>query len=401
MSAWVALLVGAGAVVCISAFVDMHRGFSTRRGHWSPLRIGLGLAITLATMAAGGALVSVKAEDAPEQLGIAAVVHGIDGSPARGFDVGLFVSSHVRVDGCDRPVRVRLTLDPTAEFWIDQSRRLKEGARVEFGIPDDGLEDVVVLRGEEASVPLPATQADDTQEPIESVTTRTVDGLTVVSVEVPRWGRTLDDLTVSFSAPWTQERSRLGGCYVRLPALTGLPTVLTAARVLGLAGREEAPEPEEGAGSLFVVSSTSPEWHAYYNPDWEVTRGVMTLDTADYTLDDSLSQPAPTTDIQGAPAWTCRSSIVGAIDFLGALPPDSPAQDYVVTGDGEGVFGGEWIDDVTDQSSCGAFVVLDDPGHGTRRDLLLILVGALFSFGIELLLSGMRRRDRDVAEAPS
>ncbi len=398
MSSWGALLLGAGVVVALTAFADLALGFSLRRPQWSVFRIGLGLGVTLATVAAGGSLASVHTEPAPEQLGVAAVVDGSDGLPERGFDVGMLVATHVTVTGCDDDVEVRLSVTPTAEFWIDNRTRLRDGGHLDIGIPDDDVVVHEVVRGQDETVPLPGFKdAASTRLPLD-YTERTEEGLQVVSVDVPRWGRTPDAVMVRFTADWTERRSRLGGCYVTLPALTGLPTVLTASRVLGEAAKTVESLPGAG-GSLFVVSSRDPGWHALYNPDYEVTRGVTTLSIGDYSVDASLSLPAATTSIGGTPAWTCHSAIVGTVDFLDNLKPGDQAPDFVLSPNGAAAaFAGDQAEGITAQSSCGSLVALTDPGYGTRRDLLLILVGALFSFGIELLLSGVRRRE---AASPS
>ena len=64
-----------------------------------------------------------------------------------------------------------------------------------------------------------------------------------------------------------------------------------------------------------------------------------------------------------------------------------------------GAFSGSRMDAVTGQASCGSLLALEDSHYGTKRDLGLILIGALFSVAVELTLSAFRQR-RPAADAP-
>jgi len=394
---WGRVLLVAGAVVALTAFVDLYAGFRSRRPTWSVWRLGLGCSLVLLTVGLGGALVTVDTEEPPEQLGIAVVVDGVKAIPERGFDLGLFVAANVTVTSCETPVTVRLTLEPSAEFWTDHRKELRDGGRVDFGIPDDDVDIEQVLVGQEPGVPLPRAGTSVVDQREVTGETEIVDGVTKVSVDVPDWGRTFDPVTVVFEAEWAETRSRLGGCYVSLPALTGLPTVVTASRMSGVAWSDpdEAEQDPEDDSVLFRVTSTNPERYAVYDPELEVTRGATTVDVGDYAIDASRSSPAPTTTIQGTPAWTCRSAI-STLGFL-ASGPNGPVPDYAFNQSGAGAFSGSRMDAVTGQPSCGSLLALEDAHYGTKRDLGLIIVGALFSVGVELLMSAFRRRDRPAA----
>jgi hypothetical protein len=168
---------------------------------------------------------------------------------------------------------------------------------------------------------------------------------------------------------------------------------MTGARVAGLAAPIGTPLDEDEAGSFFEISSDAAGQHAAYNPDFEVNHGVTVLRLGDYTVDGSLSAPAPTSNLKGLPAWSCSSSNVPPVSYINYTNPGDSATDYMVKLNGAGgVFSAARIDAQLDQPSCGSLVAIDDPSFGTRRDLLLLLIGALFSFGVEVMLSASQRR---------
>jgi hypothetical protein len=391
VTVWQGCLIGAVTLMAVTALADVYLGFRTRRPPWSVWRLGLGLALLLVTAGLGVSLVSVRTEEVPEQLGIAVVVDGARSDQQ--FDLGLFVSAHVSVTSCNKPVLVRLTLEPTAEFWAANRKAMREGGRVEFGIPDAHVDVHEVLLGQEATVPLPqAGTAVVSQTEVDS-RRDVVDGVTTVSVDVPGWGRSLAPVTVVFSADWAASpRSSLGGCYVSLPALTGLPTVVTAARMTGVAWSDPADKPPAEDQVQFLVTSRSPERYALYDPSLEVTKGTTTIDVGSYSIDASRSSPAPPTSIQGTPAWTCKSAV--SIPAYFTRDPDQAMSDYMVNQQegNPGAFSGRRMDAVTGQTSCGSLLALEDSHYGTKRDLGLILVGALFSVAVELTLSAFRHR---------
>jgi hypothetical protein len=393
MTTWVALAIGAGIVLLGALLVHAYKS----PWSWKPssaLTIGGGLAITLIAIASIGLFAGVRTTAAPEQQGIGIVVDGVVGSPKRGGDVGLFAALHVDVVGCGKPVEARLTVIPSAEFWIDNQALLAEEATIRLGLPIGGISDVRAYEGDESTAPLPSAQGIDAEQtPVDDVQVTTSDRLTTVVVTVQDWSRDLHPISVHFDAEWTRPRSLLGGCYLELPALTGFPTVLTAARMLGTA----VPLAVEPAGrrSVFVVASELLGVHAYYDPFHEVTSGVTTIGLTGHTVDEGLSAPAPTGSLYGAPSWRCRSDIVDDVDFLQETtkrfedPPEYLVGQAV---DSSGAFSIDGIGTALDQSSCGAFVLLAESGSGTKRDAVLIFAGALFSLGIEVVFNGLKRR---------
>jgi hypothetical protein len=411
MSDWGWALTGALVVATLSVLVEARLRQSGRGGP-SILRAGLGASITLATVASGIALAGVRSESPPEQRGIGVRVDGAHTSPDRRgdkrFDMGLTLAMAVDITACDEPVRVRLTLAPTAEFWIDNQEKLADGATVRLAIPDDldadvpadrVLQDLRAWVSTDGLAPfVAAVRARSPGEPggdgvgLEAPATRRVARATFVTIEVPRWGDTPNPLNLEFTADWTRRRTLLGSCYVTLPALAGFPTVLSAVQMEGEATPlEEAPG---GRLSFFVVSSTSADLHAYYRTEYEVTHGVTSLTMPGHTLQDGVSLPAPNANLGRSPAWTCRTTIPDGLAFLPNTRPGDAAVDVNQAPSNDGTFAlsDARIAEILEQETCASFVAIESTGAGTRRDFVLMAIGALFALGIELFLSGLRRR---------
>ena len=138
---WLVVLAGA---VGVSGFILDARWAQ----HWSRVsltRVGLGLAVILLAVALGGSLIGIEVQQPPEQRGIGVRVDGLKAPlRERGYDRGFTVSMAVQVQDCGEPVRVQVTLAPTAEFWIDNGEALPSPSRVRFAVPDDLASDVPV-----------------------------------------------------------------------------------------------------------------------------------------------------------------------------------------------------------------------------------------------------------------
>ncbi|WP_309650481.1 hypothetical protein [Nocardioides sp.] len=361
--------------------------------------MALGLATTVAAIIAGAVLIGVQSVPAPEPRGIGVLVEGTDSLAIRGFDTGLTVSLKARVIGCGEPVAVALTIAPTAEFWRDHAAVLRSQAVVRVAVPDAGISRIDVATATDALAAVVDPQgasADRDGATLSSVDPDDETGTTMLEITVPGWGRSLAPVIIDFTADWTERRSRLGGCYLSLPALTGHPTVLSGAQ---LAGTAVALDEDLGSrdANVFEVESRSAGLHAYWNSDYEVTRGVASIDLGDYTLQGATSA-APDTSLSGAPAWTCRTTIPDTFANIDTQDPDEPTADFNITGSQATTvaFSAERIQQILEQRTCATFVAIEAPGAGTKRDLLLIIIGALFSIGMELVLSGFVREERSV-----
>lgn len=369
------------------------------------MRFGLGLCISVVTIALAWVLIRVDVEPPPEQRGIGVRVRGLDPPGAnRGFDPGFTVSMAVELRDCDDPVEVRITLAPTAEFWIDNHDALASTATVRLAVPDglpaeapvdEAILDLEAWTGNHGLAPLVSGVPSERSDVHLTTRAEKKPYAVFIDVDVPPWGELLTPLTVSFRADWTRHRSVLGGCYVSLPAVAGLPTVLSSRQLAGEAYTSRAKLPDDKF-SIFVVSSKEAGLYAYYKEGFEVARGVTALHLNDYTLRDGETFPAPNSSFGSDPAWVCHSSLPQSRD-LGPLDPGTEAGDmYVVPGgiqDGGTVsFSAAFQEALLGQSTCASFVAVESASAGIWRDLVLIGAGTLLAIGIELLISGLRRR---------
>jgi hypothetical protein len=362
------------------------------------VRAVLGLGIGLAALGAGVLLFGVEDRPVPELRGVGVVswarnakgafrqVHPEPGQ-------GLALSAAVRIRSCGKPLRVSVIASGTAEYWADHAARLRRGGKIEIAVPDLDLRNVDVRLGTDgktAPVAPLAEEPDATAIKIEPLEVRRLTSVTVVGAEIPKWGEHLRPVIVSFDADWTEGRSYLGSCYLRLPALAGFPTVLSAREILGDAVKDVTTLP--GSKSALVVSSKETKLEAYYRAEYETTRGVTSIELGSSALRTDLSQPAPDTNVRGAPSWTCSSTPPRSLATLDTIDADDPPE--ILQGEESGALSTSRLGAAIKQKTCASYTVVEQSGAAVSRDITGLLIGALFSFGVGLFLEGTRRSRR-------
>ncbi len=398
------LVVVLAACLVVGAF-GLVRESRHPTGHevrWFRLLAGLTLVVT--AVAGGSYVIRQQPLELIEARGYGVVVEGIGPSADRGFDMGLALAQSVQVETCDPDDRARVTLQiaPTAEFWIDHHEPLANPTRVDVLIPHADAVVEGVSQGEYGVDPFTRpvdSSSAGKEEPDLTFSAAESGGDVVASLRVENWAADREPLRITYTAPLVHRRG-LGSCYVNLPALTGLPTVISGASLEGL--DEPNAEALDGSGQqgLFVVSTTGDEDHdpqyAYYDPRFEITRGVTVLDL-DGRLAEQGSRPTPDANFSGSPAWTCRSTVASKRVFLDSEDAEAAADGEpffgtVTTGDGTYALSRSRIDEVLAQSDCAAGVEVEARSAGSQRDALLLFVGALFSAGTGFLTTSIRRR---------
>lgn len=367
-------------------------------------RAVLGLGVALAAIGAGVLFFGVEDRPVPEQRGVGIVswVGDKQGDrqvhPAPGR--GLALSAAIRLRSCGEPVDVTLIATGTAEFWADHARRLRKGGTVEMAIPDLGIRNVRTALGEDgklsAIAPLDASTelasgGENGSGGLRALPVRRLASVSVVGAEIPRWGRHLRPVLVRFDADWLQRRSALGSCFLRLPALAGFPTVLSAREIRG----EAVPDVSslQGGGSIFVVSSKETGLEAYYRSEFETTRGVTSIELGSNAIRGDLSAPAPDTNVRGAPSWTCSSTPPRSVRGLGDVRPGAEAPE-ILQGEEAGALSSTRLGTAISEHTCATFAVVEHSSAAVARDIAGLLIGALFSFGVGLFLDGFRRNRR-------
>ena len=397
MSAAALALSAAGAALLAALAYVLVAWIRGRPIHRRRVTAGIGVALTLGSVGMGLTLLHTTQRSVPEQRGIG-VVTSVPPIPGR----GLAMSAGVRFRSCDEPVDVTLAATGTAEFWIDNARRLRREGTIQVSIPDRELEDVSVGLGEEGQTSgvAPLSVRTEARQRLIPLPVRVLRSVTVVGARIPQWGVHLRPVVVRFRADWLEPRG-LGNCYLWLPALSGFATVLSAQEIRGRAVPDVSRLP--GDQSIVVVSSRETGLEAYYQPEYETTRGVTSIAAGSNLLRTDLSQPAPDTNVRGAASWTCSSSPPRSADVLerirGRRAPD------IVIGEAEDATGAlsvTRLGTAIGERSCASYAVVEESQASVSRDIVLLFVGAGFSLGIGFVVESLRRRRQaGDDEAPS
>jgi hypothetical protein len=126
----------------------------------------------------------------------------------------------------------------------------------------------------------------------------------------------------------------------------------------------------------------------------------VSVDLGGHSVDSGASAPAPNARIYGLPTWTCGRR---PTPRTGILPvPEGADVDQLLapSGDSAAVFSSKHIGSWLTAGDCSAVAVIEVAGSSGRRDLLLLLFGALFSLGVTLAVERVRavrkrRADRE------
>jgi hypothetical protein len=365
------LLTGALGVV-IAAFV-LRR---TRHKHAASITVFVGLFLTLAGIAAG--LLLLPVDDAPtNSLGAVGFVAPAPPRPGRGFAIGF----GVKINGCSNPVDVSVVAAGTRDYWVDHPARRTDPVWSSFSLilPGVGLRDLQVGLSDNAGGLTTPTQASvsptDARYIYHNPPVRK-DGDTVISGWVAYWQQTLQPVVATFRAPWLVHRG-LSTCYLRLPELSGSPTVIAAEAALTPRQLREY-----GVDARTVVHSGSTT--GSYAPALEITHGTsMVAVTSGEVMSDS-SLPPPSALSYGDPAWTCRSLAASATSLPAGGKRDLP--DILLGRRGTGAGFSEQVIERAAAGDCRAVAAIAEDSAAYSRDLVLLAVGAVTSLGITLLV---------------
>jgi hypothetical protein len=361
-----------------------HRPYAARAA-----TLVLGAALMSLALLAGALLIRTDAPNPEDPRAIGVLVWRPGQEPGRSSSANLAVSAAVEMSSCDERPEIRLTITPTVEFWSARARALAGGAVVGIAVPDATITD---LSASVTTDPLGGlarpgvTVTDSVPVPLTSVEHRSAGDVTVATVTLDRWGDTNYPVSFRFRADWIVDTTPLGRCYVELPSLVGVPTVLSAAEVAGRA-RDVG---DELPGLQNDVDISSHGRHAGYEPRYQLTRGVTSVQLHGMSLDDGSSLPGPDANLEGRQAWTCTSKVLDSVGFIDALRPGDAPPDLAIARDANtGVYSLSTgrIGEVLGEPSCNTLAAVEESSLGTRRDFALIGIGALFSLGIERLVA--------------
>jgi hypothetical protein len=360
----VALLAGAFATIA---------SFFARRWHRSGRRDRLpvlwGALMIVGSVLVGAWKLPVRQGPAgePASVGVVSPEPGATGD-GNGFAVGMAIS----VRGCGERVHVTVVANGTADYWQRRAHGFPSRVPVRIALPGTDLRGLAVgVTDNATAVGLPTRAVRETRTFFRPDPPRETAGITAVSGTVFYWSKHLNSIVATFDADWLEPRG-IGTCYLRLPALTGGLSVLAAQTARGrVSARPKTRRP--------VIRSVRTGLAAVYEPALETTLASTTVTVEDGDVDDAASRPGPDQTFEGNPVWACETSPPVARELRDR--PRGPVAD-IVSGSSTagGAYSEAYIKD-TRGTECDGTAVIVERSAGTKRDLLLLALGATFSLG--------------------
>jgi hypothetical protein len=382
--------VAAIAIVAVRRVVRRRRPDGTITGGRLVMEIGLivfGASLMTLSLLVGQRVLAIEepphGEQWPAGVGIKASVRP---KPNRGF----MASLGARFDGCDRPVAVTIVLAGSAEYFEDREAALGKVDTLTIAVPGKGLKDLKVGYGDtyfDLFDPLDVTPTKDIHVALTADAPREQLAVTSVKARMRAWRRHLAPIVVRFQADWLAPRG-LGTCYLKLPPLVGDPTILGAEDASGLSAASADAFMKRFPEVETWVSNDDDTIFVPYDTGLTVRQGISVVDPGKHEVLDS--RPDAQIITGSLPGIACSSHSMRT-GFLG----DKHAE--LVFGDEFGVAMRERsLATSAGEYTCDALVTLAEAGAGSRRDLVLLLIGAVFSLGsalvLEIVLDMQRRR---------
>ncbi len=348
----------------------------------SRLAVGVVLVVVPVLLAIDQLSVSAPAQQEPSSLAVIPL-------PAPTRHAGMALGMLAAVEDCASKVDVTVVAQPTAEYWIAR----RDAEEVTFALPDARHDDVRFRLGESASdVTTPQDVVDrgrgdgETRSAGVRVRKTRYEGperdLLVATLEVPHWNRTLAPIIASYSADWLEYRG-LGSCWLRLPALTGDLTVLTAQRAFDADFPLRARLPAN-QGDLRVFSRRA-NAQAVYTAGLEAIHGSITVVSPEAEVGKSLPNPSSSTN--GSPTWVCAAQPKAKARPLHASPRST--RPSVISGTAAGASPGAFSSKVISSAkagNCSAVAAVIESSAGWQRDLFMLVVGTVVGLGFTLLV---------------
>jgi hypothetical protein len=258
----------------------------------------------------------------------------------------------------------------TAEYWKRRVwRRARPGQSNPFSlaIPKAFRNEAVSLTASEDDLAGPLYADSDSGSANKVLTrprdTRELAGggtLTVLTGSVRDWSVDQLGVMATFEADWLTRRG-FGSCYLRLPGLVGEDSISPAQQTHNRVFPNQLAAERSGKvkpGDLLIHDPRTGQV-VVYEPRLQPLRGSTTVKVENGSVDVGASLPSPNRDFDGHPKWTCKATQLSRKDYKSL-----PAQDL----------------ERKHASTCAALAVIEEDVARTQRDILLLMLGALFSF---------------------
>jgi hypothetical protein len=332
----------------------------------------------------GGALYGLQGFDVKDMPlrgpdGVAFVGPALD-SPVR----GVVVSLSAQVAGCRNPVEVTVAAAGSAEYWRHNEERMGREGTFAFAIDDPGakVREVALAPPDTVLNEHTTFNAHLYPHPQRGLIETRVERnrlATVASGRIRNWRRSWEAVYVRFAANWLYERSR-GSCFLLLPALTG--SAATGALFAGQ-GSDSAGGPN--ARNILGLAESRPFRH---RGTFQATSAVQALGGE---VDGQLSRPSPEESTLSA-AWRCSevSPFVNRLSRRQVVTGELvPGMVFRPGGGGLAYTEEAYRRRVFRSEGCGATVVIEESGADARRDVRILLVGAVIALGMTLAVQGI------------
>ena len=364
-------------------------GRRRRRRQWPLLVVGIALVVLPVVIGAGRLDTTSPERLDPAGVGYRPPVPARTGCRRQRreltcSDRGVAIGLTATVKSCNEPVDAVVVVAGTAEYWHDQRARLGSRADFVLALPDVAGEPSVFAGTAASEVidPLDAPLRPTQDVRLTATVEESPHGITVVRGRVERWRRSLAPIVARFRGDWV-ERTGLGTCIVRMPAVEGAFSVLAAQEALGHA----APVGEVYSTDRRTLTVFNEETRrgAVYRPQLDPTLSQATVVVQDGSVDVDESLPGPDTAVSGNPTWTCHVPP----RRVGLLTVDPTESVDVLLGTSQlGSAGALSRRGILHRPSedCSGMVAVREASASWQRDLHILIIGVLVSLGAAILV---------------
>jgi len=278
---------------------------------------------------------------------------------------GIVVSVATEVTTCDAPIDVTVTATGTAEYWRRNRAHIPRRAPFAFSVRDADISNIQVAsglfqEGLDPTIPSLPRSVVRGGERLRA-TVRRKDDTTKIAGHISGWRDNWHPIELRFTADWLARRDARS-CYLRLPALVGLTVADFGYGDARSRATLLAHNNLTFFGGTIDASSSRPP------PDlWSSVSAVWQCEDPFPALGASR-QPLNPRDFLG------RSRLGGGLIVLG---PKGLA--YSERAYRRGTFRA---------SGCDALATMQQRGAGVRRDLEVLVLGAVLALGLALIVEG-------------
>jgi hypothetical protein len=320
---------------------------------------------------------------------LAIVIDGLNPDSTAGLRVDVVADVPVHLWGCEKTTPVQVVISGTPDFWARYEEELQGEIHIGIGLRTSyrnarlldwsgyDLPEALLNLGPDDRIPNPNRSGSVEVSDGEDSST----GARWFTVTVTDWQEHRTPLVLEFDASWTSSRGT-GSCYFVLPELTALDTSAVSDARAAASGAESVFD-ESGGGGAFSGRERVPG---------AVTFGRVIVRTEGHIVDGE-SRPGPRL-VDGNP-WASDLGSIGEEAGVWTCIPPSSRDDFPNAGlpSPSGDESAPPLDTAA-AVGCGGLAIIEARNAGTVRDLALLVVGGLFGFIFQRLISESKHTAR-------